>query len=431
MEPATQTEIYIPPEFKELFNPKWRNLVYYGGRGSTKSHSIARSLIIRGRESRLRFLCAREVQNSIEESSFQLLKDIIDHYGLVDYRYISNEIVNVVTGSEFIFKGLRKGSTQSVKSLEGIDVAWVEEAQTVTEESLDILSPTIRREGSQLIFSFNRLTELDPVYVKYVQNPPPNTYSRMVNYNDIEQYGIFPTVLRDEMEHDKATNPDLYAHKWLGEPISQGEFAIISRSGTIGAMEREIEPDGAIIIGADIARMGSDRTVLWKRKGLKTVDTKVFMKLRTTEVCDQLELFAENDKTVEVKIDDTGVGGGVTDEMIKRGYNVIPINFGAEAGDKNKYPNWISEAWFHMAEVMNDADLPYDADLLMELSTRQWAQDNKGKRRVESKADYKKRGFRSPDLADACIICYSVPVVVGLLAYYKDRAADQAEQKQL
>ena len=115
-------------------------------------------------------------------------------------------------------------------------------------------------------------------------------------------------------------------------------------------------------------------------------------------------------KDIEIRVDDTGVGGGVTDEMMKRGYkNIIAINFGGTPSDKDKYPNWISEAWFHFSGIMTQVQLPFDSDLLMELTTRQWHQDNKGKRKVESKDDYKKRGFRSPDLADACIICYSLP----------------------
>jgi phage terminase large subunit len=139
------------------------------------------------------------------------------------------------------------------------------------------------------------------------------------------------------------------------------------------------------------------------------VKYRVLNGLRTTEVCDQLETFAEYNKEHLIKVDDTGVGGGVTDELLRRGYNIQPVNFGGKAGDEDKYPNWISEAWFNMKEVMPEAELPMNSDLLMELSTRQWAQDTRGKRRVESKNEYKKRGFRSPDLADACIICYAMP----------------------
>jgi phage terminase large subunit len=116
---------------------------------------------------------------------------------------------------------------------------------------------------------------------------------------------------------------------------------------------------------------------------------------------------------------------GVTDEMMKRNYKVIAINFGGEANDKDKYPNWISEAWFTSATLLPEIQLPFERELLMELTTRQWLQDNKGKRRVESKADYKKRGFRSPDLADACIICYAQPYTPGILEYYKAAASDK------
>lgn len=417
-----QVLVQIPVEFKELFNPKWRNLAFYGGRGSTKSHSVARALILRARKEQKRILCTREFQNSIDDSSMQLLKDIIELYGFDDFTYTNTSIINKITGSNFIFKGLRKGTTQSVKSLEGVDIAWVEEAQSITEESLEVLAPTVRKDGSQLIFTFNRLTELDPVYVKYVMNPPEDTYSRLINYDTAMKYGIFPEVLRKEMEYDKEHNPELFTHKWLGEPISQAELAIISRTATLAAMERKIEDDGAIIVGADIARMGGDRIVFWKRKGLKTIKTRVMSKMRIPAICDALEQFVDFNKEIEMRIDDTGVGGGVTDEMLKRGYNAIAINFGGVAQDNDKYPNWISEAWFHMAEIMDQVELPQDSDLLMELTTRQWKMDNKGKRRVESKDDYKKRGFRSPDLADACIICYGDPHMPSILEYYRQQA---------
>lgn len=425
MEPTKTVTVQIPPEFKELFNPRWRNILYYGGRGSTKSHSVARALILRARASKVRILCTRELQNSIDDSVMQLLKDIIDMYGFDDFVCTKTEIINKVTGSNFIFKGLRKQSTQSVKSLEGIDIAWVEEAQSITEDSLTVLSPTVRKGGSQLIFTFNRLTELDPVYVRYIMNAPEDTFSLMVNYDVAMKYGIFPEVLRKEMEYDKANDPELYEHKWLGEPMSQAELAILSRTAIRQAMERQTEGDGAIIVGVDVARMGDDRSVFWMRKGLKTLKYEVHTKKRTTELCDLIEAFVDFDKTIEVKIDDTGVGGGVTDEMNKRQYNIRAINFGGQPHDTDKYPNWISEAWFNMRDVMPEAELPMNPDLLMELSTRQWKMDNKGKRKVESKDDYKKRGFRSPDLADACIICYGAAYEPGMLGFLRQMATDK------
>lgn len=402
-----KTPIKIAKEFQPLFDPQWRHIVYYGGRGSLKSHSVARSLLIRGHQKKLRILCTRELQKSIKDSVHKLLSDLILEYNMTDYAILKDSITHKKTGTEFIFLGLRLNVLE-VKSLEGIDICWVEEAQAITEASIDILTPTIRKDGSQIIWTFNRINELDPVYVKYVTNKPPKTFAMKVGYEIAEREGWFPDVLKLEMEQDRS-NPLIFAHKWQGEPLGQAERSIIGRDSILEAMKREVEPEGAIEVGADIARMGNDRTVLWKRKGLKTLDFKIFNKLRTTEVCDELEQFANFDKTILIKVDDTGVGGGVTDEMLKRGYKVMAINFGGEPVDKDKYQNWISEAWFYMAEQMSGLQLPFNSDLLMELSTRQWKQDTRGRRNVESKSEYKKRGFRSPDLADACIIAYYTP----------------------
>lgn len=401
---TTKTKVRILYPFKELFNPDWRTIVYYGGRASGKSQAVAQALLVRGRGKRLRILCTREVQNTIKDSVHKLLSDLIEKYGFGEYVVYRDSIVNLLTGTEFLFKGLRHNINE-IKSTEGIDICWVEEAQSITEASMNILTPTIRKPGSQMIYTFNRFNELDPVFVKYVLNPPPKTYARKVNFDVLLKLGLLPDAIITEMQADEA-NPSLYAHKWLGEPLAQSDKAILNRDSILDAMRREIDDDGATFIAVDVARMGDDRTVFWKRKGLKTTDTRKYTKLRTPEICDRLEQFADFDTEAQIKVDDTGVGGGVTDEMMKRGYNVIPINFGGEPSDKDKYPNWISEAWFNMAEILNQIQLPMDSDLLMELSTRNWTQDVKGKRRVEGKPEYKKRGFRSPDIADACIICY-------------------------
>jgi len=395
-------------EFSELLEPscyKWRNILYYGGRASGKSHATAQALLIRGGKRKLRILCTREIQNTIKDSVHKLLADYINLWELPDWEVGRDFIRNTATGTEFIFRGL-KHNINEIKSLEGIDIVWVEEAQSITEASLDILAPTIRKEGSQLIFTFNRFNELDPVYVKYVINKPAKTYVKQVNYDVLDNLGLLPDVIKLEIEADR-NNPALYAHKWLGEPVSQADNAILDRGAVLEAMQREIEDDGQIIIGVDVARMGDDRTVLTKRKGLKVLDIAKYSKLRTTEVTDRIEQFADWNKEVIVKVDDTGVGGGVTDELMKRGYNVWGINFGGTAMDRDKYPNWISEQWFYFSEIINKIQLPMDSDLLMELTTRGWKQDIKGKRAVEGKNEYKKRGFRSPDIADSVIICFS------------------------
>lgn len=207
----------MPMEFKRLFDSDWREAAVYGGRCSLKSHSVARALLIRARQSKIRAACFREFQNSISESSHQLLADLISKYELNDFVVTDKSIVNRVNGSDFLFKGLHKNE-QSIKSIEGINIAWVEEAQTVSRSSLEVLTPTIREEGSQIIYTYNRLLEMDPVHERLVVQGRPNTLIINVNYDIAIKYGMMSESLRVEMEDDKAKRPALYKHKWLGEP---------------------------------------------------------------------------------------------------------------------------------------------------------------------------------------------------------------------
>lgn len=210
-------EIQIPTEFRRLFDTDWREAAVYGGRGSLKSHTVARCLLIKARQKKIRVACFREFQNSIAESSHQLLVDLISKYKLNDFKATDNSIVNVINGSDFLFKGLHRNE-QSIKSIEGIDIAWVEEAQTVSKKSIDVLTPTIRKPGSQIIYTYNRLEEEDPVHKRLVIEGRPNTLVIKVNYDVAIKYGWFPEVLRVEMEDDRDRRPALYRHKWLGEP---------------------------------------------------------------------------------------------------------------------------------------------------------------------------------------------------------------------
>lgn len=217
---TNQKTIEIPIEYKSLFDDNWREAAIYGGRFSLKSHTVARYILIRARQEKIRVACFREFQNSISESSHQLLKDLIEQYELRDFEVTNNSIINKVNGSDFIFKGLW-GNEQSIKSIEGIDIAWVEEAQTVSTSSLEILTPTIRKDNSKIIYTYNRLLEDDPVHKRLVLEGRPNTLVINVNYDIALKYGMMPDVIRMEMEDDKVNRTSLYNHKWLGEPFSQ------------------------------------------------------------------------------------------------------------------------------------------------------------------------------------------------------------------
>jgi len=214
-----EIQVEIPIEFKRLFDKDWREAAIYGGRNSLKSHTVARYLLIRARQAKTRIGCFREFQNSMTDSSHQLLSDLIKKYNLTDFEITKNSIINRVTGSDFLFKGLWNNE-QTIKSIEGIDIAWVEEAQTVSNSSIEVLTPTVRKPGSQIIYTYNRLLEDDPVHNRLVLEGRPNTLIINVNYDTALKYGWMPEVLRLEMEDDKVKRPLLYKHKWLGEPSS-------------------------------------------------------------------------------------------------------------------------------------------------------------------------------------------------------------------
>lgn len=211
--------VEIPIEYKPLFSSGWREAAVYGGRYSLKSHTVARFLLIKARQQKTRVACFREFQNSINESSHQLLADLIQRYELHDFEITKNSIINRINGSDFLFKGLWQNE-QSIKSIEGIDIAWVEEAQTVSKSSLEVLTPTVRKPGSQIIYTYNRLMEDDPVHQRVVIEGRPNALIINVNYDIAIKYNMMPAEILAEINDDKDKRPNLYKHKWLGEPNS-------------------------------------------------------------------------------------------------------------------------------------------------------------------------------------------------------------------
>ena len=177
-------EVNIPAVFKELLTLKKRVKLYYGGRSGGKSYACADSLLLKARQEKLFIVCLREIQSSIKDSVKKLLEDRIEHYGFQDYKVFETRIENQVTGSVFAFKGLRDQDPQKIKSLEGADIAWIEEAQTISKKSFDILLPTIRKKGSEIWISMNRELENDPVWVALGANPDENTFVKKVNFYD-------------------------------------------------------------------------------------------------------------------------------------------------------------------------------------------------------------------------------------------------------
>lgn len=229
VEVKASAQIVIPKVFKEWLAPA-RYKIGYGGRGAGKSMSIAILLVLASLQKKLRILCCREFQSNIGQSVYQLLKDIIRNYELEKYFKISKtEILCTLTGSQFLFKGLHHNPYE-IKSLEGVDICWVEEGQSVSKQSWDILIPTIRKDGSEIWVSFNPDLETDETYKRFVVNKPDNALLQKINF---DSNPFFPEVLREEMEHCKRVDHEAYLNIWLGEcrkysdaQIFKGKFEV-------------------------------------------------------------------------------------------------------------------------------------------------------------------------------------------------------------
>ena len=209
-----QIEAEFPEKLSFLSEP-YRYKVLYGGRGSGKSWGIARELLIQGaiKQQPLRILCAREVQRSIKQSVHQLLNDQIQSLGLGSFYEVLENEIRGRNGTKFNFTGLANNTVESIKSFEGVDRVWVEEAQTVSKKSWDILIPTIRKPDSEIWVSFNPDLDSDDTYKRFVIDKPGNAKVVKINYNDNPW---FPDVLEQERAHSEAISED-YENIWLGE----------------------------------------------------------------------------------------------------------------------------------------------------------------------------------------------------------------------
>lgn len=214
----------LPEALGFLFEPS-RYKVAYGGRGGAKSWGVARALLVKGIEKSLRVLCAREFQKSMGDSVHKLLSDQIKSMGMESFYEVQQTVIKGRNGTEFTFHGL-KHNIANIKSVEGTDIAWVEEAQTVSKASWDVLIPTIRKEGSEIWVTFNPELEDDETYKRFVKNPPASAVVRKINW---DQNPWFPKVLKAEKDDLKDRDPDAYLNVWEGHCKTMLEGAVYAR----------------------------------------------------------------------------------------------------------------------------------------------------------------------------------------------------------
>jgi phage terminase large subunit len=221
----TTLRIKTPRWFKPFLAPS-RYKGAYGGRGSGKSHAFAEAVIeAHVIDQKRRTVCVREIQKSLAQSVKRLLELKIEAMGVSQYFEVQESVIKSRYGDGIIlFQGMQNHTSDSIKSLEGVDCAWVEEAQSLSQRSLDLLRPTIRKPGSELWFTWNPHEPTDPVEVLLRNDsPPPDSVVREVNYKDNPW---FPDVLRAELEYDQRRDPDKYTHIWLGGYVANSEARV-------------------------------------------------------------------------------------------------------------------------------------------------------------------------------------------------------------
>lgn len=449
---TNQSRPSLNPALRSFWTTPARNRVLVGGRASSKSWDAAGFVTFLADNYKLRVLCVRQYQNRISESVYALLKIQIERFGLRHrFDVQRDKIYSKRTGTEFMFYGLWR-SIDEIKSLESVDILWIEEAHNLTEEQWKILEPTIRKEGSQVWVIFNPRLCTDFAYKRFVLNPPPNTIVRKINYD--ENPFLSKTML-DIIEAARLEDPDEFAHIYGGEPKQDDDDAIIKRSWILASIDAHKKlgfgPNGRKRLGFDIADSGLDKcsnvhshgsVVLWADMWKAAEDELLKSCTRTYHKA--------RDFGADITYDSIGVGAsaGAKFGEINQGLGaVVPVRYskfnagGAvwkpEAvysnGTKNKdmFANIKAQAWWLVADrfrntynavrrgevypadqlISISGDLPFLDLLTDELCTPKRQFDNNGRVKVESKEDLAKRGIPSPNIADGLIMAYAPEAV--------------------
>lgn len=414
---------------------KARHRVLYGGRNSSKSWEFSGMAAEIASQYRTRFLCVRRFQNKIKESVHTLIKNQIENFGHTGFDVMAAEIRHV-NGSDFSFYGIER-NTDEIKSFEGADILWIEEAHNLTRDQWLILEPTIRSENSEIWISFNPRLVTDFIYQRFIINPPPSTIVRLVNY---PENPFLTTTSLNSIEALKEEDFEEYEHIYLGVPKSDDESAVIRRSWIEAAIDAHLHLDldmtGARAVGYDVADSGEDKNATCTFDGCIAEDLDEW---KAPE--DQLNESAMRawSRVGEGRLiyDSVGVGAHVGSTLnnagIKSGYYkfnaggavVNPkLEYAPKIKNGEKFENLKAQAWQDVADrfrntfnainkgmkyspdqlISVSSSLPKIERLKTELTTPRKAYSKRGLDMVETKDAMKKRNIESPNLADAFVM---------------------------
>lgn len=436
------------PYFKPIIR-KARYKVLYGGRGSGKSYFLAELAVEVSRRIGTVILCAREFQGSLDDSVYQLLIETIERLGYADeFDILKSTITHKGTGAKFVFYGIKNNVTK-IKSIQGVGVCWVEEAEAVTKNSWDVLIPSIRGDkNAEIWVSFNPKNILDDTYQRFIVHPPKDSIVLKANY-DINPHFADTPLLADMLEC-KERDEDLYRHIWLGEPVADSELAIIKPSWIEAAIDAHeklgFSAAGRRILGFDVADEGDDANATVLRYGSVVTDMQQWRGQDVIYSADKVYLYAQEQNIDRIVYDNIGVGAGVKAQFRRKNGKVQTLGFNAGGAvykpdakytdDKKNcdmFANIKAQAWWMVRDrfyktwraVHHGDSYPEDQlislssslheleYLTAELSRPQVDYDQNGRVKVESKKDMKKRGIPSPNRADALVMAFA-PVQGGL-----------------
>jgi len=397
----------------EKFND-YRYFLIEGGRGGGKSQTIGRFILYLADRYKIRVACGRETQNSINESVYSLLADLIQKYQLA-FEVQSTKIISKRTDAPINFRGFREQGAFNIQGMEGIDIVWIDESQAITKQTLDVLIPTIRKDNAKIFFSMNRHSYNDPVYTFLINRD--DCLHIKINYNENP---FCTNALKKEASECQKVNDKDYKHIWLGEPLDQTEDALFSLEEILRGRNNPHELAdgyGIRVAGFDIARYGDDKCAVvilqqmgalhweeifsdeWDHKDLNYTTGRI--------------LSVTNEYNVDgAIIDEDGLGAGPLDSLVKgreldlfKGFRNPNIGY-----QENKFygnPRTIN-AYKAKEMFLNTHLCIKNNKLIDELQTIKYTFDHNQRRILVSKEKMRKDGFKSPNLADAFIMAVSL-----------------------
>jgi len=448
---------FLNPNLKEFWNGKNCNYmpmkhvryrVLYGGRASSKSHEFATMLVVLSIQKKMKILCTRAFQNRIQDSVKGLIESKISLMGLDSKFTILNNKIYSATGSEFLFYGLAR-NTAEIKGLEGIDIAYIEEGQYITKEMFDLLTPTIRKDSSEIWIAFNPLNYYDFIYQEFIVNQRPNSKVRKINYTENP---FLSATLTKEIEELKGS--DDFEHIYLGMPKNESDNALFKLEwleACVNAFDKlGMKPNSEIAtIGYDVADIGSDTNAICLNVGGQVEKlTEWHGKENELDKSTQITIsfFPQTAKQKIVIYDSIGVGAGVGvflkhAKLQGKIYRFYPFVASAKVTNPNGFYKVLGEAtkiknadyfenrkvqeWVKFADkikatynaingygkikerdIVSFSSKINTKNLFQQLLELRVEEDTERKIKMESKKSMKKRGIPSPNLADSLLMSF-------------------------